>query len=61
MIIQSLEDLAGKKWGIPDFASTSGYTVPAGLLQSLGIDLSDLEIVENGGSHSSTARLDLPR
>ena len=54
--IQTLEDLAGLKWGIPDFASTSGYTVPAGLLSSLGIDIAGLEIVENGGSHSSTAR-----
>ncbi len=54
--IQSVEDLAGKKWGIPDVGSTSGFLVPNGLLQSKGVDVSSMEIVEHGGSHTSTAR-----
>ena len=45
--IQSLEDLAGKKWAVPDLGSTSGYLFPAVALQDAGIEVG--EIVEAGG------------
>ncbi|HEX6387203.1 MAG TPA: PhnD/SsuA/transferrin family substrate-binding protein [Anaerolineae bacterium] len=45
--IETVEDLAGRTWGIPDFASTSGYLYPAGLLAEQGIEPG--EIVETGG------------
>jgi len=45
--IESLEDLEGLTWGIPDFGSTSGYLYPQALLTNLGIETG--EIVETGG------------
>lgn len=48
--IQTLEDLAGKTWAIPDFASTSGYLYPYTQLFGLGIEPG--EIVETG-SHNN--------
>jgi phosphonate transport system substrate-binding protein len=47
---QSLEDLAGLTWGIPDFGSTSGYLYPSAAFQNLGIEVG--EIVETG-SHNN--------
>jgi phosphate/phosphite/phosphonate ABC transporter binding protein len=45
--IQSLEDLAGKKWAVPDLGSTSGYLFPSVAFQDAGIEPG--EIVEAGG------------
>jgi phosphonate transport system substrate-binding protein len=45
--IQSLEDLAGRTWGIPDFGSTSGYLYPLAMLSAMGIEPG--EIIETGG------------
>jgi phosphonate transport system substrate-binding protein len=47
---ESLEDLAGLTWGIPDFGSTSGYLVPLAMFQGAGIEPG--EIVETG-SHNN--------
>ena len=44
---QSLEDLAGKKWAVPDLGSTSGYLYPSVMLQDAGVEPG--EIVEAGG------------
>jgi phosphonate transport system substrate-binding protein len=51
--ISSLEDLNGKKWAYPDAGSTSGFLVPSGVFQMLGIE--PAESFEAGG-HSATAR-----
>lgn len=48
--IQTLEDLNGKTWGVPEFTSTSGYLVPTALFQGEGIVPG--EEVETGG-HSN--------
>ena len=45
--IESIEDLAGKTWGIPDFGSTSGYLFPTAMFQ--GADIETGDIVETGG------------
>jgi len=45
--IQSLEDLAGLKWAVPDLGSTSGYLYPSVAFQDAGIEVG--EIVEAGG------------
>jgi phosphate/phosphite/phosphonate ABC transporter binding protein len=45
--IQSIEDLAGKKWAVPDLASTSGYLYPSVMLQEAGVESG--EVVEAGG------------
>ena len=47
---QSLEDLAGLTWGIPDFGSTSGYLFPLAMFQGAGVEPG--EIVETG-SHNN--------
>jgi phosphonate transport system substrate-binding protein len=44
---QTLEDLAGKKWAIPDLGSTSGYLYPSVMFQEAGVEPG--EIVEAGG------------
>jgi phosphonate transport system substrate-binding protein len=45
--IQSLEDLEGKTWAIPDLGSTSGYLVPLVQLDDAGVTTG--EVVEAGG------------
>jgi len=45
--IKTLEDLKGKKWGLTDPGSTSGYMVPLVMLQDAGIEIG--EQVETGG------------
>ncbi len=50
--IESIEDLEGLTWGIPDFGSTSGYLVPSAMF--LGAGVTPGEIVELGGSHSNS-------
>ncbi len=51
--INSVEDLAGKKWAYPDATSTSGFLLPSGLFTSLGIDITDSFAA---GGHSEVAR-----
>ena len=51
--INSVDDLAGKKWAYVDATSTSGFLVPSGLFASLGIEVG--ERFEAGG-HQSVAR-----
>ena len=48
--IETLDDLVGKTWAIPDFASTSGYLYPYTQLFDLGLEPG--EIVETG-SHNN--------
>lgn len=48
---ESLEDLAGMSWCIPDFGSTSGYLYPSVALQELGIEPG--EVIEAGGHNNS--------
>jgi phosphonate transport system substrate-binding protein len=45
--IASIEDLAGKKWAVPDLGSTSGYLYPSVMLTEAGVEPG--EIVEAGG------------
>jgi phosphonate transport system substrate-binding protein len=45
--IDSLEDLEGLTWGVPDFGSTSGYLYPLAMLSDMGIETG--EPVETGG------------
>jgi phosphonate transport system substrate-binding protein len=45
--IQSLEDLAGKKWAYPDAGSTSGYLIPSAIFAEMGIEPG--ETIEGGG------------
>jgi phosphonate transport system substrate-binding protein len=49
--IQSLEDLSGTKWAIPDLGSSSGYLYPSVLFSAEGVEPS--EIVEAGGHGQS--------
>jgi phosphonate transport system substrate-binding protein len=49
--IETLEDLNGKTWGIPDFGSTSGYLFPTAMFQAAGIVPGDE--VETGGHSNS--------
>lgn len=48
---ESIEDLAGLTWGIPDFGSTSGYLFPSAMFQGAGIEPG--EIVEAGGHNNA--------
>jgi phosphonate transport system substrate-binding protein len=45
--IQSIEDLAGKKWAVPDLGSTSGFLYPSVMLTEASVEPG--EIVEAGG------------
>ncbi len=45
--IQSIEDLDGLTWAVPDLGSTSGYLVPLVQLNDAGVEAA--EIVETGG------------
>lgn len=51
--IQSLEDLAGKKWAYPDAGSTSGYLAILPMLNEAGIEAG--ETLEAGG-HTGSVR-----
>jgi len=44
---QTIEDLAGKKWAIPDLGSTSGYLFPSVMFQEAGVETG--EVIEAGG------------
>jgi phosphonate transport system substrate-binding protein len=48
---ESLEDLDGLTWGIPDFGSTSGYLFPLAMFQGAGVEPG--EIVETGSHNNS--------
>ncbi len=50
---ETIEDLAGATWAYPDTGSTSGFLVPSGMFNALGIEPG--ETVEAGG-HSATAQ-----
>jgi len=45
--VESIQDLEGLTWGIPDFGSTSGYLFPTAMFQAEGVVPG--EIVETGG------------
>ena len=47
---ESIEDLAGLTWGIPDFGSTSGFLFPTAMFQDAAVETG--ETVETGG-HSN--------
>lgn len=47
---ESIEDLDGLTWGIPDFGSTSGYLFPEAMFMEAGVEPG--EIVESG-SHNN--------
>ena len=51
--IQSLDDLAGKKWAYPDAGSTSGYLAILPMLSEAGIEVG--ETLEAGG-HTGSVR-----
>ncbi len=51
--INSVADLAGKKWAYPDATSTSGFLLPSGLFVSEGIEITDSFAA---GGHSEVAR-----
>jgi len=44
---QTIEDLAGKKWAVPDLGSTSGFLFPSVMFQEAGVEPG--EIIEAGG------------
>ncbi len=48
---ESLEDLSGATWCIPDFGSTSGYLYPSAEFVALGIEPG--EVVETGSHNNS--------
>ena len=45
--LETIEDLEGLTWGVPDFGSTSGYLFPSAMFQGAGVEPG--EIVETGG------------
>jgi phosphonate transport system substrate-binding protein len=49
--VQSIEDLDGLTWAIPDLGSTSGYLVPLVQLEEAGVE--PAEIVETGGHNNA--------
>ncbi len=49
--IETVEDLVGKTWAIPDFGSTSGYLYPLSMFTEMGIEPG--EIVESGGHNNA--------
>lgn len=53
--IQSIEDLDGLDWGVPDLGSTSGYLVPLVQLEQAGVEPG--EIVETGGHPNAALAL----
>ncbi len=50
---QTIEDLAGASWAYPDNTSTSGFLVPSGMFESLGIEPGELQAV---GSHDAAVQ-----
>ena len=53
---ETLEDLKGVSWCVPDKLSTSGYIVPSIMLMGAGIDVdTDMGEVVEAGSHEAAA------
>ncbi|MCA9969257.1 MAG: PhnD/SsuA/transferrin family substrate-binding protein [Anaerolineales bacterium] len=48
---ETLEDLNGLSWCIPDYGSTSGYLYPSATFQELGVEPS--QIIEAGGHNNA--------
>lgn len=53
--IESIEDLSGLTWGIPEFGSISGYLFPIAMLQAAGVEPG--EIVDTGGQTNAMLAL----
>jgi phosphonate transport system substrate-binding protein len=53
--IESIEDLEGLDWGVPDLTSTSGYLVPLTQFEEAGVAVG--EIVETGGHNNAALAL----
>lgn len=53
--IESIEDLDGLDWGVPDLGSTSGYLVPLVQLEEAGVEPG--EVVETGGHPNAALAL----
>lgn len=53
--IESIEDLDGLDWGVPDLTSTSGYLVPLVQLNEAGVEPG--EVVETGGHNNAALAL----
>lgn len=53
--IESIEDLDGLDWGVPDLGSTSGYLVPLVQLEEAGVEVG--ETVETGGHPNAALAL----
>lgn len=49
--IETVEDLEGKTWCVPDFGSTSGYLYPQVFLQEAGVEVGE---VKECGGHPGT-------
>jgi phosphonate transport system substrate-binding protein len=49
----AIEDLAGATWAYPDTTSTSGFLVPSGMFESLGIEPGEVSEV---GSHDAAVQ-----
>jgi phosphonate transport system substrate-binding protein len=52
---QTVEDLAGKKWAVPDLGSTSGYLFPSVMFSEAGVEPG--EVVEAGGHQQAALAL----
>lgn len=49
--VETIDDLAGLTWAIPDFGSTSGYLYPSAMFMDAGVEPG--EIVEAGGHNNA--------
>jgi phosphonate transport system substrate-binding protein len=47
--IAGIDELSGKKFCRPDALSTSGWIIPSVMLKAVGIEESDLDVVDAGG------------
>ena len=52
---ETLEDLAGLKWAVPDLGSTSGYLFPSVMFQEAGVEVG--EVIEAGGHQQAALAL----
>jgi phosphonate transport system substrate-binding protein len=53
--IESIEDLSGLTWGIPEFGSIPGYLFPLAMFQAAGVEPG--EIVDTGGQTNAMLAL----
>jgi phosphonate transport system substrate-binding protein len=54
---ESVEDLAGLTWAIPDYGSTSGYLYPLSMFKDLGMDTDAITVVESGSHNNAMLAL----